>query len=51
MARIKYVIEYKYPGEHWLKYDESSVEEWADVQEMRAKREHPDAEVRIRPVR
>lgn len=48
MARKKFYIEYKYPGEHWNVYDTTSVLNWAEMQEIRAKREHPDAEVRIR---
>jgi hypothetical protein len=50
MRKKKVVIEFKYEGGQWVKFDETLVPAWADEQERRARLEHPLAVVRVRPV-
>ena len=46
--RKKLLIEFKYEGGPWELYDTTMVNAWAEIQEQRVKREHPEAEHRVR---
>lgn len=44
VAKPFIILSYRYPYEAKVEYDRTQVPEWADVQDARMKREHPDAE-------
>lgn len=46
MATKKIYLEYKYPEQPWKIYDWTQVKSWAETQENRMIREHPDAQHR-----
>lgn len=51
MKKQKIVLEFKYPERPWQEYDWTVVPGWADTQEERMKREHPNAQHRRRLVK
>jgi hypothetical protein len=48
MPKARIILEFKYPDQPWMKYDETLVPAWADVQEIRMKKAHPEAIHRVR---
>jgi hypothetical protein len=51
MKKPTYFIMYKYANQPWKEFDRTQVQNWAEIQEIRCRYAHPDAQVKIDPRR